>query len=693
MKWEKKAVSPNWKEEILHNKLRQLKIDWPIVLAGPIVRRAGPSGVTIWLATRIPIVVDAYVRLHRPMATTSNPIGRGTAASIPVLHRLHVTVVTIKPTVFPSFPVGEALLYNMSMRSANKDFVFIDDAALRSSEITVGQYKEPSFTIAAPDRTDASFIHTSCRKLHGRGMDAIPRALQLLEKTANDPQTRPTALILTGDQIYADDVLAEFIPPLKMDLSVQLVGNMERLPDTKKDTAVINAGERGKVVGIGIERDGFTAGSAGKNHLLGIGEFAATYLLSWSPELWEKYGAPALKPILRSHRVSKSSGKRTAAKNKNSELRKLFANIPTYMIFDDHEITDDWNISRGWYDSVQNWKTTRRVVSNGLAMFATFQAAGNNPSKFLPLLNKIDAHPAHSSGSGRNFDDAFWKYKKDFSFVSPTVPPVVFMDTRTRRLLEKGKAPGLLNDQALAELRSNIRIARDKIRNRRFPLVIVSPVPVIGYSIEELQRIVTNVDSRLRSLDLSNDPESWPFHRVTFFKFLDVIADEWIGQVVFLSGDVHYGFSAVGRYRSRKGNSLRTLELVQLTSSASKNQPSNEERAKIDVLAKLADNEKFGYFGWWKGSRLLGVEAASESDKPVKQSIHEQGRNWDLSFQAGFVKSSNGSVVTHVNNVGSILLGRTKNSGWKVRHNLLKAKGGTDSATITESTISNRVPK
>ena len=35
-----------------------------------------------------------------------------------------------------------------------------------------------------------------------------------------------------------------------------------------------------------------------------------------------------------------------------AKVRRVLANIPTYMMFDDHDFTDDWNLNPMWYDRV-----------------------------------------------------------------------------------------------------------------------------------------------------------------------------------------------------------------------------------------------------------------------------------------------------------------------------------------------------
>jgi len=58
------------------------------------------------------------------------------------------------------------------------------------------------------------------------------------------------------------------------------------------------------------------------------------------------------------------------------KVRRALANISTYMIFDDHEITDDWHMTREWVHRTYSMPMGRRVLQNGLAAFAVFSRHG-----------------------------------------------------------------------------------------------------------------------------------------------------------------------------------------------------------------------------------------------------------------------------------------------------------------------------
>ena len=52
------------------------------------------------------------------------------------------------------------------------------------------------------------------------------------------------------------------------------------------------------------------------------------------------------------------------------KVRRALANIPTYMIFDDHDVTDDWNMTLKFCNAVYNSDLGRRVVQNALVAYA-----------------------------------------------------------------------------------------------------------------------------------------------------------------------------------------------------------------------------------------------------------------------------------------------------------------------------------
>ena len=60
----------------------------------------------------------------------------------------------------------------------------------------------------------------------------------------------------------------------------------------------------------------------------------------------------------------------------------MLAHVPVAMIFDDHDITDDWNLSLEWEQVAYGHPFSRRVIGNALVAYSIGQAWGNRPETF-----------------------------------------------------------------------------------------------------------------------------------------------------------------------------------------------------------------------------------------------------------------------------------------------------------------------
>ena len=497
---------------------------------------------------------------------------------------MHITLVKIEPnphlpTVgidkdgqpairpMTSFPVDTALSYNMTLTvPKGSKWRFnapgnVKPVAIHSSSISLKGFKLPTIL----RRTSLPvFFHASCRKPHGPGRDAVSKALNHLEKHANNPDQRPSELFLTGDQIYADDVDDRLLQPV-INLARKILDWREKLPNVGYIDKYNSPGQRGKLV-----EKGFTT-KHGDNHLLGFGEFAAMYLLAWSGDMWSRFGT-----LLNT----------TPAPE---DAQKLFANIATYMMFDDHEITDDWNLNHQWNLDAWNDPLTRRVVSNGIISFGEFQGMGNDPGSHSyptppsrPNSPPVDGLAWGSAIPAKNIPGVAITTMKSsgWGFRAGTTLPTIVLDTRTHReLTQSGPFPGLMNSAARTWLATELAALPASSTK---PVVIVSPAPVLGLEgWESLQRDLVN-----NKLDPKTvDAESWSLHRDVFFSFLDVLLQSKRRRFVFISGDVHYGFTAAGRYY-RRGNP--GIQLAQFTSSATKNRISKGMKAGVSVLSSKA---------------------------------------------------------------------------------------------------------
>ena len=95
---------------------------------------------------------------------------------------------------------------------------------------------------------------------------------------------------------------------------------------------------------------GFTS-EAATDHLWGLGEFLATYLLYWSEVLWPAQ-VPHWADLNPANDLDPAAQLDQPAWDEEADaiqrfadtagkMRRLLTNVPTLMILDDHEVTDD----------------------------------------------------------------------------------------------------------------------------------------------------------------------------------------------------------------------------------------------------------------------------------------------------------------------------------------------------------------
>ncbi|MGD9533009.1 MAG: hypothetical protein AB7V56_04470 [Candidatus Nitrosocosmicus sp.] len=497
----------------------------------------------------------------------------------------------------PSFPKDELLFYDLNFEFENEksteqyslgDLGLLDGPnsiiyGSQSQEINsnVGgfvaseprvHYRNvnlPSFFI--PSKTNNSklnILYGSCRKLHGDDEDNLVIADRIVSENFFDLHKRPSALFLIGDQIYADNVAGPLITHIT-NLSKKILGWEERITGLDYPLSCFKIGQRKSKV---KELTQFSSDDA-DNHLLGLGEFAAMYITAWNQEIWpddfEMMQTGTFTDSKNAKKYKLELRHLYHSRNVLRYVRRLLANVPTYMICDDHEITDDWNINKKWYQSVFNSKAGNQVIANGLVAYWAFQAWGNEPSNFdddfkdliksyvkqrellsfQSLENKqtvYDSGKQHSdkinSGTNeiRNLEEQILALKK-WTFVAPTYPVSLFLDCRTQRKFEDEEGPPILLDEQALET------AKNKLYENGYncgdPLIIVSPTPVLGFELaESVQRFLTAISGTYKW-----DLETWRANEDGFVKFLTFLHDNFNPALcVFLSGDVHYAFTMKG---------------------------------------------------------------------------------------------------------------------------------------------------
>lgn len=584
--------------------------DLPQILAGPILRRCTETMVTVWLATSIDIKDALELALYDASNVKApKPIDVGTDHQVVKAGaRLFIHLLVARPKATSGskplpFPRGTLLGYEVQVRndSVPENSVLRRMPAWGTTEtLDYGTYPWPTFFLQA-DRTPLRVLHGSCRRAYAPGRDAMAAPDTLIKDNLADLTKRPTLMILTGDQIYADDVLwAMWLHTSTVARKIAGYDETAPIDGTLRPLSKIT-GRKKLVLRSGLTTDD------GENHLIGFSEYAAHYLLNWSETLWDGYEWI--------YSVAESIAR--GGLNEVHEFRETLpavkrglANIPTYMIFDDHDVTDDWNLDQQWQKETTASPLGTRLITCALYAYWLFQAWGNDPDSFdaqfvarIQTFCDLFAHKAGSptAADTKDYDDfirtsvgpatRFGK-RPTWSYIVPSTPPIFVLDTRTSRDLQpRGTGPGLINQKGLQGLKYTIDRAKALgiLNLPAMPLVMVSATPFWPVqSIELLQRYKIEGGGS----PVEKDLELWRNNLRAHTDFLMEIMKRYNpDSIVFLSGDVHYGFTGRATLYSgsvdpqadvdkNRSTGVKYVDIYQLTSSAFKNENSDAALAR-----------------------------------------------------------------------------------------------------------------
>jgi hypothetical protein len=398
----------------------------PAIVSGPIVRRLTRTRVSVWVALssgdEVTLEVSDGTQVVAWSAATT-PKRAGT--------RLYLTVLTAELAAgFEPGRVYEYFILRGTHLDGNTDWTRLVGGDAWWRQLAAAGAAHPSFVGLPRDLGSLRIAHASCRKLHGGRRDALALAAELL-----DGAERPHLLLLTGDQIYADDVPNVLFPRLRQ-IASDVVGIVE--PDLQGDALVgiqvpdWNGNQVGGRQAL-CNHLGFTSTEA-SNHVLSLSEFYALYLLQWSNALWPaSFPEPSQTAVLDgksevyhyrpgAHDLNDEEQAITARwdderaavqqfRDALPQVARLLANVPTLMAPDDHEVTDDWNLDYDWAWQVYGDHAeprASRVVLNALLAYLSFQHWGNVPDRFAdatsPEARALDAavftgaHPEPTGG-------------------------------------------------------------------------------------------------------------------------------------------------------------------------------------------------------------------------------------------------------------------------------------------------------
>lgn len=83
---------------------------------------------------------------------------------------------------------------------------------------------------------------------------------------------------------------------------------------------------------------------------------------------------------------------------RDPEVRWLLSTVPSCMIFDDHDVVDDWNTSAAWLASIRSTPWWHERIVSGLASYWVYQHLGNlSPPPWPPTRSTRPCAPTRTA--------------------------------------------------------------------------------------------------------------------------------------------------------------------------------------------------------------------------------------------------------------------------------------------------------
>ncbi len=531
----------------------------PLVIAGPLLRHTHQNGFVLWLVTREKCNIDVALT-GTTTSTESQIIHAGEKAFVTLLE------VNVNGGLKAETRYSYTLDFNRD--DLNSEWQREREELLFEQQASLSFYWQPSLT---------NVLHGSCRKPHHQETDALTRVHGLIESEFSGGERRPDMLLLTGDQVYSDDVAGPMLMAIQQTIAElglfgealegAVVSHSDELPGHelnfyRRDDLLpkIDMNTALSKLFFGAKKKPIFTSVNAKNHLITFAEILAMYLLVWSPVMWRRV-------TIHSDQIDEAYRPQFEQEQSVIEgfvdtlpqIRRAMAHIPVYMIFDDHDVTDDWNLTRGWEQEVYGHPLSRRMVGNALMGYWLCQGWGNQPDKFRGVAEQArDVFTAEGIVQHDDFINALFDFS-EWHYTLETSPPVYVMDTRTQRWRSESslnKPSGLMDWEMLCEFQQAL-IGKEAV-------IVVSAAPIYGVkAIEAIQKVFTFFGKAL-----TVDAENWMAHKGTANVILNIFRHyRTPPEFIILSGDVHYSFVYDVRLRFQRNSP----HITQFTCSGIKN--------------------------------------------------------------------------------------------------------------------------
>jgi PhoD-like phosphatase len=258
-------------------------------------------------------------------------------------------------------------------------------------------------------------------------------------------------------------------------------------------------------------------------------------------------------------------------------IRWLFSTVSTSMVWDDHDMSDDWNISRSWHEEMdrKHWWHERAV--GGIMSYWIYQHVGNLSPRDLDEENeiyaKVRANPDATEELrewAKSIDSTAagtrWSFCRDVDGVR-----AIFMDSRAARVLTRERR-SMFDDEVWDWIVEHAGGDFDH-------LLIGTTVPyLLSPSFHHLEAwnerlcdgawggLVARASERLRR---AVDFDHWAAFQFSFRRMRELLEEVGYGKrgkapatITILSGDVHHAYLCDVAFRSEAGVKSRVVQAV-----------------------------------------------------------------------------------------------------------------------------------
>jgi hypothetical protein len=452
------------------------------LIVGPLLRYVGETEATVWVETDAPCEVDVLGRREHTFTVQGH-------------HYALLCISGLEPDTSTEYEVS--LDGERRWPEPDSDYpasVIRTPAPRERLELAFG-----SCRVSVPH--EPPHVLKREEDMQGRELDALAALGERMQ--SEPPQQWPDALLLLGDQVYADELS----------------------PKVERRIA---------------ERAGTRAGPA--DQVADFEEYTWLYQESWA----------------------------------DPPTRWLLSTVPTAMIFDDHDVHDDWNTSRQWVDAMRREPWWRERIVGAFMSYWLYQHLGNLSPRDLAesdLLRRV-----REAGDGtsilrefaertdREPETAQWSFRRDFGRTR-----LLMIDSRAGRVLESGHR-SMLDEEEWRWLEENATGDIDH-------LVLATSLPyLLAPGLHHLEawneavaegawgRAAAWVGERIRQ---AVDLEHWGAFQSSFVRLTALIASVGSGErgeppatITVLSGDVHHAYLAEVGFRPGVGMRSAVLQAV-----------------------------------------------------------------------------------------------------------------------------------